>query len=59
MKLGGKTKYTSPKYVIDISELNLLSLGELREGVLIRKNEKNLGFFNLRTGDHIFIKFDI
>ena len=31
---------TSPRYVIDITEMDSLSLGEL-EGVLIQKNYKN------------------
>ena len=31
---------TSPRYVIDITKMDSLSLGEL-EGVLIRKNYKN------------------
>ena len=31
---------TSPRYVTEITEIDLLSLGEL-EGVLIRKNYEN------------------
>ena len=39
MKLGGRIS-TSPRYVIDTTEMDSLSLGEL-EGVLIWKNYKN------------------
>ena len=46
MKLGGKIS-TSVGYVIDLNGLNPLSLWELK-GVLIRKNQKNLGI--LRGG---------
>ena len=49
---------TSPRYVIDITGLNPLSLGG-GGGVLVRKNLKNRGIFNLQTGDQILMKFDI
>ena len=36
--------------MIEIAEMDSLSLGEL-EGVLIRKNYKNWGIFNLRADE--------
>ena len=50
---------TSSRYVIYIVGRDLLFLGELGGGVLIRKNYKNGGLSNLRTVDQIIMKFGI
>ena len=45
--------------MIYITEKDLLSMRELGGGVFIRKNYKNWGILNLRTGDRILMKLDI
>ena len=49
---------TGPRYGIDITGKDLLSLGELEGEVNSKKFEK-WGICNLRTGDQILTKFDI
>ena len=48
---------TSPRYVIDITVTDPLSMGELGGG-LILKNLKKWSIFNLRRSGRILIKFD-
>ena len=45
---------TGPRYVIDITRIDPLSLGELR-GVISEK----WSIFNLRRSDRILLKFDV
>ena len=56
MKLGEKMS-TSPRYWIDITGTDLLSLGEL--GGVNSKKQKKLGIFDLRKSDRILMKFQI
>ena len=49
---------TSPRYMIDITVTDLLSLGHLGGGGNSEKLEK-IRYFNLRTSDQISMKFDI
>ena len=44
---------TSPRYVIDITEMDLLSFGDFGGGFFFEKLEKNEGIFNLRKVDEI------
>ena len=59
MKLGGKISI-SPRYVIEITGTDPLSLGELGGGgrLILNKLEK-IGIFNLRRSDQILMKFEV
>ena len=48
---------TSPRYVIDTTRMDPLSLRELAGGISV--NSERRGIFNLRTGDQILREFDI
>ena len=56
MKLD-EEKSTSPRYMIDITGTDPLSLGQLGGRDNSEKLEKR-GIFNLRTGDRISMNFD-
>ena len=58
---GGNRKSWKTLYVIDITGLDPLSLGELGGEVnsVIWKKQKKRCIFNLRPDDQILVKFDI